>query len=382
MTPTQILEVVASFSLQVLIVLAVGKLLEGKVRRSVDRCAVWTACFYSVLLLGCAALFLPRLHLVQPWASLGASELLAVASAQNLIGRAVIAIWSVGASFLLIRWIARSYLLRRSMCGCEQLPKEEVQRLMDVADVPFPEEQLPVVLISDQIDGPYCRQLHRPTIVLPRFLLAGDKADLRNVLLHEIEHLRTNHPLQLFLQQVVQVLCWFHPMVWSAGWQASLTREFACDDAAAENGANSAAYLRTLLHIAERCESAGHSSVIRFGRTRPEIVIRAQRLVKLAKEPGSGRTYRRFGRRAATALLLFTTCLLSQVWLPIDALASSRSTYSPWPSWTAAFFHSFGCNLRDYESFDSRVQMYELRRRGMRATDSSASTARSHSTAE
>lgn len=365
-----------------LIVLAVAKLLEGKVRRSSDRCAIWTVCFYSILLLGCAALFLPRLHVVQPWAALDARELLTVASAQSLIGRALIAIWSIGASFLLLRWIARSYLLRRSMCGCEQLPQTEVQQLMSVAGAPFPEDQLPIVLISDQIDGPYCRQLHRPTIVLPRFLLAGDQADLRNVLLHEIEHLRTNHPLQLFLQQLVQVLCWFHPMVWSAGWRASLIREFVCDDAAAENGANSAAYLRTLLHIAERCENAGHSSVIRFGRTRAEIVIRAQRLVELAKESGATRNHPRFGRRAAAIVLLFTTCLLSQIWLPIDALASSRSAYSPWPSWTATFFHSLGYNLRDYESFDSRVQIYELRKRGLRDTNNSASIARSQCTLE
>ena len=232
---------------------------------------------------------------------------------------------------------------------------------MRIADVPIPEGQLPIVLICDKIDGPYCRQLHRPTIVLPRFLLSGDCEDLRNVLLHEIEHLRTNHPLQLFLQQLVQVLCWFHPMVWSAGWQASLAREFICDDAAAKNGANTAAYLRTLLHIAERCESTAHSSVIRFGRTRTEIVIRAQRLVKNAKEPIRSKNSRRFGGLALTAMLFLLTCLLTQVCLPIDALASSRSAYSPWPYWTANVFHSFGYNLRDYESFDSRVQLYELR---------------------
>jgi hypothetical protein len=184
------------------------------------------------------------------------------------------------------------------------------------------------------------------------------------VLLHEIEHLRTNHPLQLFLQQLVQIVCWFHPMVWSAGWRASLTREFVCDDAAARNGENTAAYLRTLLHIAERCESTRHPSVIRFGRARTEIVVRAQRLVKLAKETVPAQRDQSFARRGTIALLLLATCLLTQVWLPIDALASSRSAYSPWPRWTATVFHSFGFNLRDYESFDRHVQEYELRHHG------------------
>jgi hypothetical protein len=176
-----------------------------------------------------------------------------------------------------------------------------------------------------------------------------------------MEHLRTRHPLQLFMQQLVQVICWFHPAVWSASWRASLAREYVCDDAAAANGANSAAYLRTLLHIAEKCEGNNNASTFSFGRNRSEIVLRANRLVKLARELGTGAPRASLSRTAATAIMITMTILMSQVWIPSDPLASSRSTYSPWPAWTAQVMHCFGCSLRDYEQFDWRVQPYELR---------------------
>jgi bla regulator protein blaR1 len=361
MTANQLLEVLASYSFQVLIVLMAGKMLERAVPRSSDRCAVWNTCFFSILFLGSAALLLPRLHLFQPWSSLGPHQLLTVAAAQAAIGRVLLAVWAIGVSLLLLQWIVRNYVLRRSLCRCEPLPKPRVQLLFSTTDASITDNRLPIILISDESDGPYCLQLHRPTIVLPRFLLDGDRADLRNVLIHEMEHLKTNHPIHLFTQQLAQVVCWFHPMVWSAAWQASLAREYTCDDAAASQGAQSAAYLRTLLHIAERCEGKRHRSAIGFGSTTSEIVLRAQRLVKLARELEIARPHKYVSRRVAMSILLLIACLASQMCLPSDPLASRRSAYSPWPTWTAQVLHCFGCNCRDYEKFDRRIQIHELR---------------------
>lgn len=367
MTATQMVEVVASYSLQVLIVLMAGKLLERAVPHSSDRCAVWNLCFFCVLFLGCTALFLPRLHLFQPWSLLKPHELLSVAAAQAVIGRILLGVWAIGAALLVLHWIARSYVLRRSLCRCEQLPKQEVEKLLATSDAPLSDRKLPIILISDESDGPYCLQLHRPTIVLPRFLLQGERDDLHNVLIHEIEHLKTNHPTQLFMQQLAQVICWFHPTVWSSAWRASLAREFSCDDAVVAQGANRADYLRTLLHIAERCERNRHQTAIGFGATRSEIVLRAQRLVMLARESDCGQQRRFLNRRLAMSALLLLTCLASQVCLPIDPLASSRAAYSPWPAWTAQVLHCFDFHVRDYEEFDRRTQIHELQVRDKHA---------------
>ncbi len=362
MTATQWLEVLASYSLQVLIVIAVCKLLECAVARTSDRCAVWNVCFFSVLMLGCAALLLPRLHLVQPWSRLEPGTLLTISAVQAVIGRFLLAVWCIGASVSLIRWMTRGHFLRRTLRRCERLPAREVRRLLGLTNMGAKGRNLPAVLVSDEADGPFCWQLHQPTVVLPRYLLEGSRDDLRHVLLHELEHLKTNHPFQLFLQHLAQVACWFHPAVWNAGSWASLMREFTCDEAAAGHGADSAAYLRTLLHIAERCEQKRNPSAIGFGRTPSEIVLRARRLVNLANGGQRNELRGWLGRKAATCILIGVTCLLFLMWIPIDPLASSRSMWSPWPRWTAKSLHCFGCNLRDYEQYDRRIQIYEILR--------------------
>lgn len=360
MTAAQWLEVLASYSVQVLIVIAACKLLERVVAHSSDRCAIWNTGFFSVLVLCCAALLLPRLHLIQPWSRLQPHMLLTVSTAQAVMGKLFLAIWCIGATVSLIRWIVRGHRLRRTLRRCERLPAHEVGLLLSLIDSDATDRHLPVVLISNETDSPFCWQFHQPTVVLPRFLLEGSRDDVRHVLVHELEHLKTNHPFHLFLQHLAQVVCWFHPAVWNASSRASLMREFSCDEAAADHGANSAAYLRTLLRIAERCEQNRNASAIGFGNAPSEIVLRARRLVNLANGTHQRHPRRALGRKAAMCTLVATTCLTCFVWIPCDPLASSRSVWSPWPRWTAKTLHCFGCSLRDYEQYDRRTQVYEI----------------------
>lgn len=360
MTASQWLEVLISFSVQVGILITACTILERTVVQTSDRCTVWNTFFLSVLMLGVGAILLPRLHLFHPWTYLESQTVLAVSTTQSAIGSAVLLIWCTGALLSLAHWIVRGYLLHRTLQHCERLSDEKSRSLLELVPFDFPGGVQPIVLISDDADGPFCWQFHRPTLVLPRFLLDGDANDLRHVLLHELEHLKTNHPAQLFLQNLAQVVCWFHPSVWKAGLIASLARELTCDEVAARAGAGSAAYLRTLLHIAERCEQKRNVSAISFSRTPSEIVLRARRLVELAKNPQPAGPKWRLGSATICIAILAIMVGASLIWIPSDPLASPRSMWSPWPKWTAQALHCFGYNLRDYEEFDRRTQVYEL----------------------
>jgi len=364
MTTAQWLEVLISFSVQVVMLISACTILERTVAQTSDRNTIWNTCFLSVLLLGANAVLLPRLRLFHPWSEVESQTVLSVSAVQSVVGTVVLSVWCVGAALSLLRWMLRAYWLRLTLRGCERLADDRAAAILRLAEFDFDRANGPDILISNDADGPFCWQLHRPTLVLPRFLLEGDRDDLRHVLLHELEHLRTNHPFQLFLQHVAQVVCWFHPSVWRAGSIASLVRELTCDEFAARAGAGSAAYLRTLLHIAERCEQKRESATIGFSRSPSEIVMRARRLVELAKNPPrSGRT-RVGGCRAASAAVLTATCIIGLVWIPSDPLASPRSVWSPWPKWTATALHCLGCNLRDYEPFERRTRVFELQREG------------------
>jgi hypothetical protein len=125
-------------------------------------------------------------------------------------------------------------------------------------------------------------------------------------------------------------------------------------------GANCAAYLRTLLHIAERCEHNKKAHAIGFTKTPNEIIIRARRLVQLASAPSREQLSAQRWRSWAHYLLIPSTCALALAWIPLDPLSSSRSYWSPWPSWIAKSLHCLNVGVRDYEVFDRRVQLHEL----------------------
>jgi beta-lactamase regulating signal transducer with metallopeptidase domain len=201
--------------------------------------------------------------------------------------------------------------------------------------------------------------LHRPVVVIPQVLLDGPPDDWRNVLIHELAHLRGNHPLQLFVEHIVQLVCWFHPAVWQASNRASLVREYVCDDAVLEAGVQCSTYLKTLLNVAEFAEIAKKPLAISFGKKTTELILRAQRLVEMAAglNPINGRQF--LSRRAAATSLVLIAMGLAQVGIPTDPSASSRSEWSSWPTWSARCLHCFGVTVRDYDVFDRRTRAFE-----------------------
>jgi beta-lactamase regulating signal transducer with metallopeptidase domain len=358
MTATQWLEVFLSFSLQVLIVVGATSLLERALGRSADQCSIWNTCFLSVLFLAGAAILLPRLHLASPWDLAEPKTLLSVAAHEAFIAKILLTVWALGAFASLFKWGIRELLLRRALRRCKTVAADEVLKLLQ--DLSYSEAKLPRVLVSDEVDGPFCLQLHQPVIVLPSILLEGSREDIQTVIVHELAHLKHNHPMQLFFQHLVQTIGWFHPIVWRASERASLTREYMCDDAVLASGVKCTAYLHTLLHIAERAEKNRQSPTIGFGKSPAELVVRAKRLVELAKGrlPDVTRKWH-LGERTAIVLLAVIALCTTFVSVPTDPLSSSRTRWSTWPRWTARCLHCVGVNVRDYELFDRRVRSYE-----------------------
>jgi beta-lactamase regulating signal transducer with metallopeptidase domain len=279
---------------------------------------------------------------------------MAVVAWQITIGKTLATAWLIGVAVILLRWIVRHACLVNFLNNnCDPITPDQIGNQLR------PSIELPSnlrILMSDRIQGPFCWQLHQPTIVLPRFVLNEGGLTLRHVLLHELEHLRTNHPVQLFLQRCCASVLWFHPAVWWAGRRAELAREYLCDEVATRDDCGVASYLQTLIKIAERGVGSSACSLA-FGNRPSAIVQRKNRLVRLAetKLPYSGKR-----QRFALITLMLVAVLAHQVWLPVNALASSRSHWTPWPTWSASVLHDFGISVRDFERFDERCELHEL----------------------
>ena len=112
---------------------------------------------------------------------------------------------------------------------------------------------LPRVLLTDTQQGPALCGLLRPVILLPRGLIEQlDSQALPLVLRHELIHLARRDLGWNLLQVCVQVVWWWHPLVWFANARVRVLREAAVDEAVMlEPGSDE--YPATLVAVARTC---------------------------------------------------------------------------------------------------------------------------------
>lgn len=370
MTPTQFLELFLSLSVQAAILIGLTFGICRSIRDERGTSRVWTACYALLLLMLVGAVVLPHLRLLQRVPTLERHLAAEIVSIEMTSGRVLGTIWLLGCGVSLGLFIYRSIQAERFLRRCRPVDPAVISLDRDVfRDGDGRTGRLDPggirLVSSPAVSGPFCWQFHRPYIVIPESLLSARPDELRFILRHEIEHLQTGHPLQVFLQHAVEIVFWYHPLVWWASRESALAREVACDAAAVANRGELIKYLKTLLSIVERNAAPGvpAPAALAFGRNRHMLTKRVQRLVDVA-----GRKENRPGRRlltrvwavSAPGLLAMCAAFASCVWLPVNLMASPHGAWSPWPAWTARVLHDFGVETRDFELYDHRYELHEL----------------------
>jgi beta-lactamase regulating signal transducer with metallopeptidase domain len=106
---------------------------------------------------------------------------------------------------------------------------------------------------SDRVRVPTAVGLLNAAILIPSWVMDElSPAELKQVLLHELAHLRRWDDWTNLAQQVVKALFFFHPAVWWLDKQVAVEREIACDDAVLDETSSPRAYAECLARLAER----------------------------------------------------------------------------------------------------------------------------------
>ncbi len=110
----------------------------------------------------------------------------------------------------------------------------------------------PRVIVAEMSGSPFVCGLRRPTLVLPRDLLGAlNVPRWRQVLLHELAHIRRGDLVWGWIPEIAKLLYVFHPVAHWVAWQTRLERELACDAVAlAFGGLGASAYADTLVEVA------------------------------------------------------------------------------------------------------------------------------------
>jgi bla regulator protein blaR1 len=105
------------------------------------------------------------------------------------------------------------------------------------------------------VDGsPMVCGMFKPVLLLPEKLAADIDSDaLRQIVFHELAHLKRRDLLTVWILHAMRTVYWFHPAVHWVGYRAGLDRELACDHLALmHSGVSVAAYAHTLIDAAGR----------------------------------------------------------------------------------------------------------------------------------
>src|SRR5688572_28976149 len=107
------------------------------------------------------------------------------------------------------------------------------------------------VVLHDEVATPTTCGWVRPTIAMPADATNWAASDIRQALLHELEHVRRlDWPVHI-LARLTCSLYWFHPAAWIAWRQLALESERACDDSVLAQ-TDGAAYAQQLVSLARR----------------------------------------------------------------------------------------------------------------------------------
>jgi bla regulator protein BlaR1 len=259
MTTRLVLSNIASFGLQVTVLVAAGAALARAFRIDEPRAML---AYWQTLLLAC--LVLP---LCQPWntvipPALATPTITATGSAPASAGAVAavesrsVVIWPIADLVLigLAAGIAARALwltigayglrrLRRDASPLDPLPesvRNAVERIGARAGV----------YVSDRVSGPITFGLFRPVVVFPPSVSAMPPHVQEAIAFHELLHVQRRDWLYEILEEAVRSVLWFQPAIWWLIGRIRLTREQVVDQAAIRLTDSRERYVEALLAVA------------------------------------------------------------------------------------------------------------------------------------
>jgi beta-lactamase regulating signal transducer with metallopeptidase domain len=202
--------------------------------------------------------------------------------------RVITTLYFLGVTICSLRLLIGYLSSRRLRRSATPVVEGEMQQLAQRIASRIRLRATPMICWSERIVVPAVVGVLRPAVLLPTAIANGLTIEqLEHILLHEFTHLRRFDPLVNFLQNVLETLFFFHPLVWWISSQVRLYRELSCDDAVVACGVSPKQYADTLIDIAFRSKapSAGNLSIVSSIASRPQLRTRLSRLLGHSPQP-------------------------------------------------------------------------------------------------
>ena len=179
------------------------------------------------------------------------------------------AAWLIGAGTVMSAPIAGRIALRRWTREAEPVVGDDWASLLRDLSARLSLARPVILLRSNRATMPMTWGRTRPVILLPAESRSWEVERRRNVLLHELAHVRRHDCLTQMIAHAACAIYWFHPLVWIAERRMRIERERACDDIVLRAGARASDYARHLLEIARSLQVPRTAALASLTMARP-----------------------------------------------------------------------------------------------------------------
>ena len=187
----------------------------------------------------------------------------------------LLALWIVGSVVVLGVWVARWLRLLAAVSGTRTLELAHiVGRSIEVRET--------------ATVGPGVVGFFKPVLVVPKGIVEHVAPQhLRPVLQHEVCHLARQDNLTALIHMIVEVVFWFHPLVWLIGARLIVERERACDESVVAAGTAPEAYAEGIIEVCRFHVDAALPCAAGIGssklKARIEDIVANRRLRRLSR---------------------------------------------------------------------------------------------------
>lgn len=198
----------------------------------------------------------------------------------------IVMVWSLGAALLALRMAGGLWWVRRLRAGAVPADATEWKALQELLDRIAP--RLGVVrevrlLVTSGGGGPLAAGWIRPVVLFPAALALRLPGPMIEALVaHELAHIRRHDYLVNLLQSLIEVVLFYHPVVWWLSRQIREERELIADRLAAEALGDSRPLARALLEIDRETHSGAALAQSAHGG---HLMTRIQQLLAPRRRP-------------------------------------------------------------------------------------------------